>query len=57
MNSPFYLKNLRWIVEDIDYFMYIEDMIWYDIVEDIILSGYCVRVITVFTHVLCHKKY
>ncbi len=45
------------MVLDIDYFMYVEDMILYDIVEDIILSGYCVRVITVFTHVLCHKKY
>jgi len=32
------------MVEDIDYFMYVEDMILYDIVEDIILSGYCVRV-------------
>ena len=44
------------MVEDINYFMYVEDMIWYDIVEDIILSAYCGIVTTVFTHVLCHKN-
>ena len=44
------------MVEDIDYIMYVEDMIWYYVVEDIILSVYCGRVTIVFTHVLCHKK-